>query len=277
MDRKRLVNQIIDYIMRHLDDDLSLDILAARFYISKYHFDRIFKEETGESVYSFLKRCKVDQSAIDIKLNPTKAITEIGLDYGYSSSNYSCVFRKRHHTSPSLFRRSVPVHSMPSPFPQEQLVHFRAVEEYAAQIEIQELDDFFVLYERFIGTYIDIEDNWYHFLNQYSAFISERTVLVERFYNDPVITCSSQCMCDICMTTQADCGLSNVMWIRGGKCIVYHFNGVIRDIFETLQGVFSIWMPQSGYKMRERYGFNIYRRIDRDRHSVVMDLCIPIE
>lgn len=99
MDRKNLVNQSIDYIMGHLDEDLSLDRLAAHVYISKFHFSRIFKEETGESVYAFIKRCKVDQSAVDLKLNPTKAITDIGLDYGYSASNYSTVFKERHHTS----------------------------------------------------------------------------------------------------------------------------------------------------------------------------------
>ena len=80
MDRKKLVNESIDYIMQHLDGELSFDTVAAHFYISKYHFSRIFKEETGESVYSFIKRCKVDQSAIDMKLNPMKAITDIGLD-----------------------------------------------------------------------------------------------------------------------------------------------------------------------------------------------------
>ena len=78
MDRKKLVYQIIDYIMQHLDEDLSLDTVSAHFFISKYHFSRIFKEETGESIYSFIKRCKIDQSAIDMKLNPTKAITDIG-------------------------------------------------------------------------------------------------------------------------------------------------------------------------------------------------------
>ena len=104
MDRKKLVNQSIDYIMEHLEEDLTLDTISAQFFISKYHFDRIFKEETGESIYAFIKRCKVDQSAVDMKLNPDKSITDIGLEYGYSSSNYSSVFRKHHNTSPTRFR-----------------------------------------------------------------------------------------------------------------------------------------------------------------------------
>lgn len=276
MDRKKLVNQSIEYIMQHLNEDLTLDSVAAQFYISKYHFSRIFKEETGESVYAFIKRCKVDQSAVDMKLNPAKSITDIGLDYGYSASNYSSVFRKHHDTSPALFRQSIPTHSMAVPFPPERVAHFKTAEEYAAQIKIQELDDMFLLYERFIGDYIDLEKNWYQFLDKYTALLSEKTILVERFFNDPVITTPAQCICDICMTVAHDCDLSNVMWVCGGKWMIYRFDGEIKNIFETLQGIFNVWLPQSGYKMTRRYGLNIYRYIDRAHHSVVMDLCIPV-
>ena len=276
MDRKKLVNQSIDYIMQHLDDNLSLDTVAAHFFISKYHFSRIFKEETGESVYAFIKRCKVDQSAIDMKLNPPKAITDIGLDYGYSASNFSSVFRKHHDTSPAMFRQSIPTHSMAYPFAQERVVHFKTAKEYAAQIEVQKLDGLFVLYERFIGNYVDLEKNWYQFLDKYKVFMNEKTILVERFFNDPVITDTAHCICDICMTVEHHCNLSNVMWISGGQWVVYHFDGEIKDIFETLQGIFTVWLPQSGYKMTQRYGLNIYHNIDRDNHSVVMDLCIPV-
>lgn len=276
MDRKKLVDLSIDYIMQHLDENLSLDAVAAHFFISKYHFSRIFKKETGESVYSFIKRCKVDQSAIDLKLNPQKAITDIGLDYGYSASNYSSVFKKHHNTSPAVFRQSIPTKSMAVPFTPERIVQFKTAEEYASQIEIQKLDDMFVLYERFIGNYVDLEKNWYEFLDKYKSFLNEKTILVERFFNDPSITSPVQCICDICMTVEQGCDLPNVMWIRGGQCIVYYFDGEIKDIFGVLQGIFSVWLPQSGYKMTRRYGLNIYHHIDRNNHSVVMDLCIPV-
>lgn len=276
MDKKKLVNQSIDYIMQHLDEDLSLDTVSSHFYVSKYYFSRIFKEETGETLYSFIKRCKVDQSAIDMRLNPEKMITDIGLEYGYSSSNYSSLFKKHHNTSPAIFRQSMEAHRMPVPFNPKRVIQFKTAEEYAAQIEIQERSDLFVIYERFIGNYVDIEKNWYRFLDQYKGILNEDTILVERFFHDPVITNASQCICDLCMTTEQDRDLNNVMWIKGGKWIVYHFEGEIKDIFETLQGIFSVWLPQSGYKMRFRYGLNVYHHIDRENHSVVMDLCIPI-
>ncbi|MBS6952985.1 MAG: AraC family transcriptional regulator [Enterocloster asparagiformis] len=277
MDRKELVNQCIDYIMQHLDEDLSLDTVAAHFFISKYHFSRIFREENGETVYAFIKRCRIDQSAVDMKLNPAKKVTDIGLDYGYSASNYSSVFKKHHHTSPAMFKRSIPTSAMPVPFSPERVARFKTAEEYAGQIEIQELDDLFVAYERLIGSYGDIETAWYQFLDRYRERMDENTILAERFFHDPSITGSAQCICDLCMTVGQDCGLGNVTRIPGGRWAVCRFDGEIKDIFETLQGIFSVWLPQSGYSMARRYGMNIYRRIDRDNHRVVMDLCIPIE
>lgn len=277
MDKRRLVDESIDYIMEHLEEDLSLDVLAAHFYISKYHFDRIFKEKTGESIYAFIKRCKIDESAIAIKLDPEKAITEIGLEYGYSPSNFSSVFKKRHATSPTGFKRSSPIRSKTVPFDPERVACFKTAEEYDTRIEIQERNGFFVLYERYIGDYKDIEANWYRFLDRYEAFFSEKTVLAERLFNDPAVTGPTQCICDICMSVEEDCGLDNVMWLKGGRWAVYPFDGKIEDIYEALQGVFSVWLPQSGYKMRERYGLDLYHQIDLEDHRVVMDLCIPVE
>lgn len=277
MDRKKLMNESIDYIMEHLEEDLSLDAVADHFYISKYHFSRIFKEETGESVYAFLKRCKIDQSAVDMKINPDKAITDIGLDYGYSSSNYSSVFKKHHAASPTAFRQSISTQCTSVPFAPERIVSFKTAEEYASRIEIREFDDLFVLYERYIGTYADLEKNWYRFLDKYKAYINEKTILAERFFHDPAVTGPTQCICDICMTVEQGCGLEPVMRIKGGRWIVYRFDGEIKDIYETLQGIFTVWLPHSGYRMSRRYGINRYRRIDRDNHTVTMDLCIPIQ
>jgi AraC family transcriptional regulator len=57
----------------------------------------------------------------------------------------------------------------------------------------------------------------------------------------------------------------------------YRFEGDIRDIFGNIQGIFSVWLPASGYVMDERYAMNIYREMDRDHEFVIMDLCIPVK
>jgi len=44
-----------------------------------------------------------------------------------------------------------------------------------------------------------------------------------------------------------------------------------------LQGVFMIWLPESGYEMEQRYGLDIYQNIDAESLYVALDLCIPIK
>ncbi len=277
MIKKELINQSIDYILQHFDENLSVEDVADHFHFSKFYFCRSFKEVTGESVYAFIKRLKMDQSAIDIKLQKNKHITDIGMDYGYSSSNYSSAFRKHHNVAPVEFRKTTDVTSMPSPFYPEGLSIFDTFEGYDQKIKIQELSDFLVIYERMIGNYIEIKEKWFIFLDKYKDYIKEDTLFVERFYDDPAIANLNSCLCDICMTTDELCGLNNVTTVTGGKFAAYRFEGKIQDIFCTIQGIFSIWLPASAYEMDKRYGLNIYRKIDREYERVIMDLCIPIK
>lgn len=274
--KKELIYQSIDYIFQHLDDDLSVDDVAKHFHYSKFYFSRSFKAVTGESVYEFIKRLKMDQSAINIKLDRNKSITDIGMDYGYSSSNYSTVFQKHHNVSPSEFRKSLEVTGMANPFYPEGHSHFDSFDGYHSKIKIQELPDFVAIYERLIGSYVELKNKWYEFLDKYKDYITPNTLMVERFYDDPAITSLNRCICDICITTEAAYPMENITTVKGGKFAVYCFEGKIEDIFCTIQGIFSVWLPNSGYEMDGRCGMNIYRAIDREREYVIMDLCIPI-
>jgi AraC-type DNA-binding domain-containing proteins len=274
---KELVNQSIDYIMRHLDEEISIEDVANYCHFSKYYFSRVFKAETGESIYTFMKRLKMEQSAIKIKIEKDKSITDIALDHGYSSSNYSSAFKKHHNFSPSEFRKGMSATCVPHPFYSNKLARFQSFTEYDQHILIQELDDFVVIYERHIGNYIELGENWYEFTEKYKDYFKEDTVLIERFYDDPSITSVDQCLYDLCMTVDKNCSLDNVTTIQGGKFAVYRFDGLIEDIFAVFQGIFSTWLAYSGYEMAERYGLDIYRAIDRENKHVVMDLCIPIK
>lgn len=277
MIKKELINQSIDYIIQHFEENLSIEDVANNFHFSKFYFCRSFKEVTGESVYEFIKRLKMDQSAINIKLEKNKTITDIGLDYGYTPSNYSSAFRKHHNITPIEFRKSTNITCMQNPFYPKGQSGFDTFDEYNIKIEIHELMDVLVIYERSIGNYIELKEKWYLFLDKYREYIKEDTLLIERFYHDPSITSLNSCICDVCMTTDELNSLDNVTIVKGGKFATYRYDGRIQDIFCTIQGIFSVWLPESGYQMDKRYGLNIYREIDKENERVIMDLCIPIK
>jgi AraC family transcriptional regulator len=63
-----IVNKGIDYIMEHLAEEITVEDVAKHCHFSKYYFSRMFKAETGESIYAFIKRLKLDQSAVHLKI-----------------------------------------------------------------------------------------------------------------------------------------------------------------------------------------------------------------
>lgn len=50
---KRIL-EILRHIEAHLAEDIGIDALAQRFYISKYHMMRLFRQETGQSIHDYV-------------------------------------------------------------------------------------------------------------------------------------------------------------------------------------------------------------------------------
>lgn len=78
------VEELIRYINRHLDRNLSIDGLADRFFFSKYHMMRKFKEETGYTIHNYIisKRLLLSRALISQGMPVMKAACQSGFrDY----------------------------------------------------------------------------------------------------------------------------------------------------------------------------------------------------
>ena len=277
MIQSEVINQAISYIMEHIGEDILIEEVAKHCHFSKFHFSRMFKEETGESLYAFIKRLKMEQSAFRLKLERNRSITDIGLDYGYTASNYSTAFKQYHHISPAKFRKSIYDQSIKHPFFKQVENVIESFEECNKKVTIEELDDQYVIYERRIGNYNDLARDWQVFNEKYKEYITEETVFMERTYDDPSITDTNMCLYDICMIVDKSCPLENTYIVQGGKFVVYHFKGYVGQIYAAYQSLFNEWFPKSHYVIDERYGFEIYRGIDCENMYMEMELCIPVK
>ncbi len=91
---------ILAYINANLSDDLSIDALANRFYISKYHMMRLFKQHTGYSVGSYINHKRLLSAKEMLKLE--YPVTQICFDCGFKDySTFSRAFRKLFGSSPT--------------------------------------------------------------------------------------------------------------------------------------------------------------------------------
>lgn len=51
---ERFVFNVLKYINENYSEDMSLDFLAERFFVSKYHLSHSFRREVGVSVYRYI-------------------------------------------------------------------------------------------------------------------------------------------------------------------------------------------------------------------------------
>ena len=63
------INTVQDYIEKHLDEEISVQQLAQIASFSEYHFQRIFKQFTSESLYSFIKRLRLEKAIFLFRSN----------------------------------------------------------------------------------------------------------------------------------------------------------------------------------------------------------------
>jgi AraC family transcriptional regulator len=61
------INKVQDYIEKHLDEELNVDQLARIASFSSFHFQRIYRQMTGESLYSYIKRLRLEKSVCLIR------------------------------------------------------------------------------------------------------------------------------------------------------------------------------------------------------------------
>lgn len=102
----RLINKTEDYIEENLEQKITLKELANNIHLSEYHFHRLFKKFSSETLNEFITRIKMERSAIYLVVNSQISITEIAYRYGYcDSSSYCRAFKKHFGVSPTEFRK----------------------------------------------------------------------------------------------------------------------------------------------------------------------------
>ena len=100
------VSKVIDYINLHYGEPLSLDMLAERFYVSKYHLSHEFNRQVGTSLYRYIqkKRLMFARQLLAGGERPNQVYAACGFgDY----AGFYRAFRAEYGVSPREYVQSV--------------------------------------------------------------------------------------------------------------------------------------------------------------------------
>ena len=275
-----VINKAISYIFDHLDEDITVDDVARHCSYSKYHLTRMFKEDTDEALYQFIKRVRLERSAWRLKVEKEKSITEIGEGYGYSSSNFATAFKKHLNVSPADFRKQSEKLVEESSF--SHGISIDEIEKSEKNITIENLESFLVIYERKKGNYHKLPEEWCRFIEKYEHLATKDTTYIECTIDDPSITDEDNCMYELCQTISPDNPALKTNpdilthYFEGGKYAVYHFKGYPQFLFMVYQEIFCRWLSKTQNQLDERPILDIYRNIGENGYMEI-DICFPLK
>lgn len=102
-----LTKNIAGYILDHLPSPLSVNQLAAEFYLNPSSLSRKFKKETGFSVTEFINQHRIKLAQYYLE-NGYHSMSEVSNMVGYSDSNYFCrTFKKITTLTPTQYLDNV--------------------------------------------------------------------------------------------------------------------------------------------------------------------------
>lgn len=98
-----LFQNLISFIDDHLNENLSLDVLAGNFFVSKYHISHVFKDNMGISIYQYIMKKRL-QSCRKAMFGDVR-ISEVYQQFGFKDySSFYRAFKKEFGLSPKEFK-----------------------------------------------------------------------------------------------------------------------------------------------------------------------------
>ncbi|GIO43335.1 response regulator transcription factor [Paenibacillus apis] len=103
---KSIVDKVQTFIENHLDHSLSLDELGKIAHLHPVYLSKLFKQETGENVSSYISRKRLEKAS-RLLLDSDLRIADISRMVGYKKDQYFIhLFKEEYGVTPRQYRRS---------------------------------------------------------------------------------------------------------------------------------------------------------------------------
>jgi AraC-like DNA-binding protein/DNA gyrase inhibitor GyrI len=284
------INLVLDHVSAHLTSNLSLNALADVAGFSPFHFHRLFRALTGETLNAFVTRKRLERAAQLMRGSPGASITAIALECGFSApSDFTRTFKKQYGLAPSQWDRvsaleeskirnadaGLPLYTRAAMDEMTQRGEFEVViRDCPAQpAGVIRVEDPYRQPERIVAAYAR--------LCAWADAHGPRGTLIGMSQDDPDVTPIEHCRYDVCMTARDG--------MRGDEAVTMkvlptctlaciHCVGDIVLVDRAWQYLYRHWLPNSRYLPGNLPAMEIYVKAPDEIGWTTFDLdcCLPI-
>lgn len=290
-DYRTRIERVLAHIAAHLESELGLTELAEIAHVSPYHFHRLFRAMTGESIAALVRRLRLEAAAKALRETET-AVIDIALAAGYGSPEaFTRAFHAAFGLAPSEFRRVLVAPRYTPPL-SLQLRLDRARMRLQLEplsggtdlpVTIETIPDCLAACLRHVGPYDDVPRS---FERLYRWAESERLLadgarIMGLSYDDPEHVDAEELRYDACVTLAAPRPLPEGFRLetqRGGRYAVHRLRGPYSSIRDTFRRLFGKWLPVSGEEIDDRPCLELYLNdLMRVPESELLTwICVPL-
>lgn len=225
------INAVITEIENNLEFANIENLIKLSGY-SYYHFHRIFKTHTGESLKQYIKRLQLEKALRKLKTDKEN-VTKLAIEAGFHiSSSFNKAFKEMFDTNPSQYKKTFEI--------------LRGSYKQIEPLRIETINSFEVYSLRYVGECQYIDGTFQIMLD----FAGKNQLFDESFelygitYDDPEVTDDTKLRYDVCIKKTKEISLekeSNIHQkiIYGGKYAVFLHQGDTNNLINTYKPEFD--------------------------------------
>lgn len=295
---RQRINIVQDYIEKHLDETFSLTDLSKIAGFSKFHFHRIFKAITGESLLQYINRIKLEKSTHLLSHRLDLSITDIAYYFGFTDSAiYSRSFKSLYNVSPNTYRKQYRKNCKDrydiSRYNKEvsDTQDKELVKALKGNVEIKTMDALAIAYIRFTGSYGQLAlvagtlmETLFSSAKEQGLLKMGATKILSIYHDHPEFTEPEHWKTSIGITLTPNTTVaknSNLcsMEIPAGEYFVGHFYLHQHQYSAAWDYMYEEWLTNSGYVPTDSFPFEMYMNDARSdpNHKHLVDIYLPVQ
>ncbi len=274
---KRL-NSLFQYIKKNISENISTESAAKAAGLSPFHYHRIIKSITGESLWGYIMRQRVEIAAnLLVSAKHKMSLTQIALECGFSSSStFSRAFKEHFKISPSKWKKS---RICKESFSKIEYISNTMTFKVAVNKLLKRL----VAYTSTIEGYTteSIEKSFMELFVWASQrrLVTSESRFIGMGIDNPDISPVDKCRYFNCIEVPGVMYNSHTemsfMKIPEGKYAIIAFNDKKEYLMDAYDYIYREWLPKSKYIPGDSWPYEHYKSPPTD--ILHLDLCIPIQ